>query len=126
MILVVEDDPLVAGITCRMLEEAGYPSRKVGTAREALRLVQARSVSPQLFVLDVRLPDLSGLRLAERLEALLPGVPVLFVTGYPEVYAELVREGRREFLAKPFEFHQLSSTVRRLLVQSGATPHSAS
>jgi two-component system, cell cycle sensor histidine kinase and response regulator CckA len=126
MILVVEDDPLVAGITCRMLEEDGHPSRRVSSAREALRLVESRTMSPRLLVLDVRLPDMSGLRLAERLEAILPGIPILFVTGYPDVYAELASEGRRTFLAKPFEFHQLSAAVRRLLSQPGSSSRTAS
>jgi DNA-binding NtrC family response regulator len=126
MILVVEDDPLVAGITCHMLREGGYACRHVGTAHEALTLVESRGFVPQLLVLDIRLPDMTGLRLAGRLAPTLPGVPVLFMTGYPEAYIELAREGRWEFLAKPFEFSQLIAAVGRVLPRPGATPRSAS
>jgi DNA-binding NtrC family response regulator len=126
MILVVEDDPLVAGITCRMLQEAGHASRHVGSAREALALVETKAITPVLLILDVRLPDMSGMQLAGRLASTLPGVPVLFMTGYPEAYAELARDGRWAFMAKPFEFFQLTAAVRQLLSQPSSTPRTAS
>ncbi|HEY7479985.1 MAG TPA: response regulator [Gemmatimonadales bacterium] len=126
MILVVEDDPLVAGITCRMLQEAGLESRHVGTAREAIVLVETKGFLPELLLLDIRLPDMTGLRLAGRLASRLPAVPVLFMTGYPEAYAELARDGRWGFLAKPFQYAQLTAAVRRLLPQRTSTPRTAS
>jgi CheY-like chemotaxis protein len=68
LILVVEDDPTIQGITRRMLQMAGYTVLTADTAIDALQRLKDGPV-PDLAVLDMRLPDLPGSKLALRIHA---------------------------------------------------------
>ena len=64
-VLVVDDDPNVHELIATTLEEHGYATRSAADAHEALRLV--RREVPDVVLLDVRLPDISGYQLCRRL-----------------------------------------------------------
>jgi FixJ family two-component response regulator len=66
-------------------------------------------------VLDVRLPDMSGLTLAHLLSAQRPGMPFLFISGFPESHGEEPPTSRWAFLSKPFGSVQLLPAVEQLL-----------
>ena len=120
-LLLVEDDPLVGETICHMLQEAGYQCEWVATGRSALALVEGGALSVDLFVVDMRLPDIPGLQLAEQLTRGRPTVPVLFVSAYPEPGGEPMPSIHWAFLAKPFSSDQLSGAVH-LLLSGGLTP----
>jgi CheY-like chemotaxis protein len=113
-ILVVDDEPLVCQVTCRMLQEAGYTVEGVYSARAALSFLGPDRAF-DLFVLDVRLPDMSGLTLAHLLSVQRPGVPFLFISGFPESHGEEPPTSRWAFLSKPFGSEQLLPAVEQLL-----------
>src|SRR6266851_2399858 len=64
-VLVVDDDPIVCELVATTLGEHGYPTRRASDVREALYLVERET--PDVVVLDVRLPDISGYQLCRRL-----------------------------------------------------------
>jgi len=115
-VLVVDDDFMVARIHARFVEQtAGF--EVVGTARtgaEALELVAA--LAPDLLLLDVHLPDLSGLEVLNRLRAAGREVAVVMVTA--ERGADAVRAalhgGALQYLVKPFEYADLADRLRRV------------
>ena len=116
--LVVEDEPLVARITCAYLEEAGLSCVTAGSAAAAMEVLEAGYV-PDLLVLDMRLPDLPGTDLALRMHARYPGIriPVLFVSGWPDAInaATQLEKLQWGFLPKPFSPEAIAAAARRLL-----------
>jgi CheY-like chemotaxis protein len=120
-LLLVEDDPAVGEIICHMLKEAGYRCEWVSTARAAVAIVESGVLSVDLFVIDVRLPDISGPTLARQLTQERPSAPVLFVSAYPEPTDEPMPDVHWAFLPQPFTSEQLCEAVGQLLT-GGLTP----
>jgi CheY-like chemotaxis protein len=123
-VLVVDDEPMVCQLTCRMLEEAGYACEGVYSARAALGFLEARRPY-HLFVLDIRLPDMSGLTLAHLIAVQYPSTPFLFISGYPQSRGEGLPSSPWAFLPKPFSSEQLLGAVRQLLPQEPTAPSRA-
>ena len=120
-LLVVEDDPSVANITCRILEEAGYRCTWLASGGEAIARFEGEQPDVDALVLDIRLPDISGLEVARRVRLRRPGIPIVFVSGYPEHHGEDLPASPWTFLAKPFRQDQLLDNLRELLEQA-STP----
>lgn len=120
-VLVVEDEDAVRRVTTRLLTRAGYRVLEAALPSAALALAQAEVEAIHLIVSDVVMPEMNGFVLADRLTALLPGVPVLFVSGYPT--DEVSEQGHRgrpfEFLPKPFTGEELLMRVRAVLAGAG-------
>src|SRR5262245_47958666 len=93
LILVVEDEPGVQRATCRMLELEGYACLPAQDAEQALELLETSQI-PDLMVIDVRLPGLSGPELALRVHTRYPRIPVLFVSGWVDGLANPALLGR--------------------------------
>ena len=126
-ILLVEDEPEFLTFNTRHLEAEGYRVTGAATLLEARRAVQAEA--PDLVVLDVLLPDGSGLDFCRDLRAD-TGVPVIFLTSLGErdqIVAGL-RSGGDDYLSKPYHIEELVARVeaqlRRaaLLRQTGDAP----
>jgi CheY-like chemotaxis protein len=116
LILVVEDEPTVQRATCRMLELELYDTLAAGDAEGALAFFASGRV-PDLMVIDMRLPGMSGPELALRIHTIHPDLPVLFVSGWVDGLADaaLLRTLHWEFLPKPFSPHELAGAARRML-----------
>jgi CheY-like chemotaxis protein len=96
--------------TADMLMDLGFEVVEAGSAEEALRLVE-KGASPDLLVTDHLMPGMSGVALARQLRAVLPGLPVLIVSGYAEadgLPADLPR------LTKPFRNADLANSLAAL------------
>ena len=91
-----------------------------------MALLVEQKEAPDLFVLDVRLPDMPGPTLAWLISQRFGDVPVLFVSGYPSFDAALLRAARWDFLPKPFTREGLVAAVRQMLVQPPLRTRSAS
>ena len=120
VILVVEDEPTVQRATCRMLELEGYSCLPAYDGGQALEVLDSGQI-PDLMVIDVRLPGMSGPELALRIHTRYPRIPVLFVSGWVDGLADsaLLERMQWAFLAKPYSPETLVSTARRML---GASP----
>lgn len=116
-ILLVEDNDLVRAHTAAMLRGLGYAVHTAADGKEALALLR-EAVQPDLLLTDVVLPGgLSGRQLADAAAALLPGLRVLFTSGYPG--SGLLQGGRVrpgvQLISKPFRRSELAATVRAQL-----------
>ena len=115
-ILVVDDEPDTLGLVQLTLETAGY--RVIGAASGGEALLQAQQQAFDLILLDVMMPDLSGLEVYRRLQATLTTVPpVVFLTAKnrPEDREAGEGLGAAAYLVKPITRGQLLDVLRRNL-----------
>ncbi len=111
-VLLVEDEPPLRLLARRALLAAGHDVQAAEDAEAAMTLVDAGFV-PEVLVTDVTMPgDMDGLALAEALQATLPGLSVVLVSGYAAatVGEGLAGRGMR-FLEKPFRMAELAAAV---------------
>jgi CheY-like chemotaxis protein len=117
-VLVVEDEPSVRRIICMSLELADYTVHEASNGEQALEVMHRQGGHIDLVIADLVMPRAGGDRLAQALERLRPGLPVLFVSGASDEDL-LKRLGRipseDEVLWKPFTPEQLVARVARLL-----------
>lgn len=117
MILIVDDDPAARARIASALEQVGYATRDVATAREALEAV--REEPPRMVVLEVCLDGLSGYEVCRELrDEFGDQLPVVFVSAertesHDRVAGFLV--GGDDFIVKPFAVDEFVARVRRLL-----------
>lgn len=114
-LLLVEDEPDVASFVRQGLEEERYGVSWVETGQQALEYV--RQSGFDLVLLDVRLPDLSGLDVCERLRLHRPELPVMMLTALDAVEDRVkgLRAGADDYLPKPFAFDELVARIEALL-----------
>ena len=116
-ILVVEDNDLNRKLFCDVLKAHGFAVEPVGDGHVALE--RAREFVPQLIIMDIQLPHISGLDLIEAAKAdpILRGIPVLAVTAYAgKGDEERIRQaGAEGYLAKPVSIGPFMAAVRALI-----------
>ena len=116
-ILVVDDDPMLLRMTQIVLSDAGYRVTPASDGRDAMRKLDAAQGVFDLMILDMRMPDMDGITVLERVYAKWPGLKVLLVTGYAsDGILEATRsKGAVGVLEKPYDPDMLAATVQRLL-----------
>jgi len=116
-ILVVEDNELNLKLFCDLLRAHRYEAEPVRDGREAV--ARARAFGPDLIVMDIQMPHISGLELIEQLkaDAELRGVPIMAVTAYAaKGDEERIREaGAEGYVSKPISVVRFVEAVRALL-----------
>ena len=121
-ILVVEDNDLNRKLFCDVLKSQGYAVEPVADGRDALE--KARYFVPNLIIMDIQLPNVSGLDLIEAAKAdrVLRSIPVLAVTAYAgKGDEERIRDaGADSYLAKPVSIGPFMAAVRGLVEKAPA------
>jgi PAS domain S-box-containing protein len=110
--LLVEDDDALRGLAKAALESVGYNVIEARTGDDAAKLARVVQEPIDLLVTDVVMPGLTGRRLAERMRCTRPGLPVVFVSGYPTTGQEL--EPGMRFVRKPFLAEHLLTAVQKV------------
>ena len=113
MVFVVDDDDSVCRALARLIQSAGYRVETFGSARAFLDSRRA-DTCPACLVLDIQLPDLSGLELQRELDAALP---IIFITGYGDLSMGVgaMKAGAIDFLAKPVRDTDLLRAIGQAL-----------
>lgn len=116
-VLIVEDNELNMKLFNDLLEASGYTTVKTRDGRTVLEL--ARAHKPNLIIMDIQLPEISGLTITKRLkeDAGLKAIPVMAVTAFAMRGDEQkMREGGCEaYLSKPISVRIFLETVKRLI-----------
>ena len=120
-LLVIDDESVVRLLACQALREAGYTCLQAETALAALEQLQSDRQQLDGMVVDIRLPDMSGLNLVRLARVHRPGMPALFISGYAPPPEPELQSLLQFFLPKPFTPDQLVAAVRAVL----PTPQSA-
>jgi FixJ family two-component response regulator len=119
-VFLIDDDPSARRGLARLIQAAGYPVATFGSAREFL--ASGRHDEPGCMVLDIRMPELSGLDLQEQLLRTDYTMPIIFVTGHGDVPMSVqgMKRGAIDFLLKPVERGQLLEAIRLALEKDRA------
>lgn len=122
LVIVAEDEPMVAELTRRILTHAGHRVKLCKDGLEALEAIRAHEDEVALVISDIVMPRLSGLELVSQLVRELPDLPVLLASGYPEDERRLNDPTLADvaFLPKPFRAADLLAAVGQLLARHAA------
>jgi two-component system OmpR family response regulator len=118
--LVVDDEPTLAELLSTALRYEGWRVEHALTGQAAIKL--ARTLNPDVILLDIMLPDLSGLEVLRRIRATAPTVPVLFLTAKDAVEDRVagLTAGGDDYVTKPFSLEEVVARLRALLRRAGA------
>lgn len=114
-LLVVDDEPNVLYSIEKTFRSEDLTVLISPTGRQGLELVRERQ--PDAVILDVRLSDMSGLDVFDRIRQLDPRLPVIIVTAFAttETAIEAIKRGAFEYLLKPLDLHQLGQVIDRAI-----------
>ena len=116
-ILVVEDDQTLRRLIMQLMGILGYRAESARNGDAALHLVEEQGLRPVLVLTDVVMPGMGGRMLVERLRKTLPGIKVIFMSGYTNdaVIRQGVLDAGIEFLQKPFDPSVLAAKIQSAL-----------
>ena len=111
VIAIVDDDPSVREGLHTLIRSAGWIVETFASAQEFL--ARPRAKSPSCLILDLQLPDLSGLDLQKRMAAMNLEIPIVFLTGHGDIPASVraMKAGAVEFLTKPVDEQDLLRAI---------------
>src|ERR1700747_2153994 len=114
-ILVVDDERLVRWSLRQKCEEWGYQVAEAPAGEPGLRLAQHES--PDLVLLDVRMPDISGIHVLEQIKKAQDAPPVIMITADPQLddVKNALKLGAYDFIGKPLDFEELRVTIQNAL-----------
>lgn len=114
-ILVADDEEGVRELFKVIAEEEGY---HIYLAKDGLQAVQmAKSYLPDVIILDVRMPELDGLEVFERMKENMIDSPVIFITafGTSDLAIDAMKKGAHNYLTKPFDIEEIRVVIRKAL-----------
>jgi len=116
-ILVVDDEAMICKSCKEILEYEGYLVEMASSGEEGLKKVLKKEFD--LVILDIKMPDISGLTLLKRMRAEQNHTPVVMMTAYSTVEAavEAMKLGAKDFVPKPFTPEELSQVVRSVIIK---------
>lgn len=118
VVFIIDDDPSVRRSLERLLKSVGLVTESFATAREFLQ--RGHCEEPGCVVLDVRMPEISGLELQEKLAKAGICLPIIFISGHGTVSMSVraMKAGALDFLMKPFDEQDLLDAIQRALERS--------
>lgn len=120
VVLVIDDDAMACQLACVVLRHAAHDVHDAHSGTEGLRLVSV--LRPDVLLLDMHMPAMSGFEVVQRLRAMPGGayIRVLAVTGMAMLgdEAEIRRAGCDDYLTKPYAYRQLLAVVEHLATTS--------
>jgi two-component system, cell cycle sensor histidine kinase and response regulator CckA len=117
-IVIVDDQPVVLDFCRTTLERAGYKVFAASSGEQALSLFEPNRSPVDLALIDVVMPGMSGIELAERLEKLNGGLRIVLMSGYsPDEVKKVVGEHASQYRSmwKPFEARTLVQMIKNAL-----------
>ncbi len=121
-ILVVDDTATILYVFKRLLGNEGYTVLTASNGKEALELVRQKSV--ELVILDLKLPDMSGIEILRRIKRLRDNVEVIVITGYGtmKTVRAAMRLGAYDYITKPFDDNYVRALVENALSAAAGSP----
>lgn len=114
-IVIIDDEPNIAELCRRVLEEDGHEPMIAETGEEGLELIEKEK--PRLVLLDIMLPKMNGMAVLEKIKMSDPSIQVIMITAFASVQSavEAMKRGASEYLSKPFMPDELKIVVQKAL-----------
>ena len=114
-ILVVDDDVTIRTPLSKFLRIYSYEVDEVSTGKEAVQSVTSGNYD--IVLLDLILPDISGLDILKEIRKMRPRLPVIILTGFATIRSavEATKIGASEFITKPYNLEELEGTIRKCI-----------
>jgi signal transduction histidine kinase/ActR/RegA family two-component response regulator len=124
-ILVIDDESLIRKVLQRVLLRAGYEVLQADSGRAGVEILRASGDQIRCVILDVTMPELSGIETLPELRRVRSGLPVLFMSGFDHTDSlkNVLRNEQVHFLAKPFSPDGLLEKIDETLCRDGRIPH---
>jgi len=112
-VLIVDDETVVRNGIGRALKKKGMHTRQAANGREALELLDNQPID--LVLLDIRMPDMDGIRVLKKIRANHPETEIIMITGYPTIDSAVhcVKLGALDYLVKPFRLDDLEAALNK-------------
>jgi DNA-binding NtrC family response regulator len=122
-ILIIDDDEMILSTFSDILKYHGYEVLQAKTGAQGLNIIGLMSDELSLVILDLHLPDMSGLDVYHGIAKMKHGMKILITTGYStqSILAEIMTHDFVDFLSKPFKVELLMQKIRSLLVDVGTS-----
>ena len=122
-LLVVDDEPALAILTCKLMEQIGYSAEYLTSSVEALKRFEENPCAYDIIITDQTMPEMTGISLARNVLAIRPIIPVILCTGYSETLNEeqALKAGAAALLCKPLSRIVLATSVRKALDAAAET-----
>ena len=113
-ILIVDDEPGMRGLICRVMEKESHFASAVDGAQDALRMIGEEEW--HLVITDIDMPGMDGIELLKRIRSVAPALPVVVITAYATVESavEAMKLGAEDYVTKPFQTDELKIVVSRI------------
>lgn len=115
-VLLAEDEPMLRRVVSVTLRQGGFVVIEAADGTAGLEVLQSEA-SIDVLLTDIKMPGLNGYQLAEASLSLRPGLKVMLMTGYAdETIPDALLEASIPIIRKPFNFGNLASSVRELIL----------
>lgn len=123
-ILIIEDEESILDILAYSLRKEGYRVHGAATGQEGLRLFEG--IGPDVVILDLMLPDISGFDICKQLTAM-STVPILMVTARDDIVDKVLglELGADDYMTKPFDVREVAARIKALLRRQKGTAFTA-
>lgn len=114
-VLIVDDEKEICTILSRLMKREGLRHLAAHDGKAALKMVT--SEMPDVLLVDFKMPGMNGMELLKQAKEVDPDLPVIMITAYADVAGavEAMRAGAHDYLAKPFQHHEVIRVVHRAL-----------
>ena len=114
-ILIVDDDVELTEVFQGLLDALGFYTNTTSNGPDALKLLEERKYS--FLLTDMKMPDMDGMELIEKVSGRYPDTSVIAMTGFSKgyKYVDVINAGAGDFIKKPFDLGELEAKIRRII-----------
>jgi DNA-binding NtrC family response regulator len=111
-ILIIDDDENITKVEAEILEDQGYSVDIAGTGTEAIKKTQKNHYD--LMLVDIKLPDMEGIEILNKIRDSTPKIRKIMVTGYPTLQNAVaaVNRGADAYITKPFDVEKMLAIIK--------------
>lgn len=114
-VLIVDDESTICFSLKEAMTDAGYKVTTVSTGEDAVR--EVNHLSPNIVLLDMKLPDIDGLKVLKKIKKIDANIPVIMMSAYGDisVAVEATRSGAKNFIEKPLNIEKIKIDIKTIL-----------
>lgn len=114
-VIIVDDDATSLGYTSLLLNRKGFTTFPCSSAVDALEVLQKNNVD--VVITDIKMPDITGIELLEKVGNINPEIPVVLITGFADLDTaiEAIKKGAFDFITKPYEIDYLAHSIEKAI-----------